>query len=90
MLHDFQKYPSSFKIFSKEGKPYQEGETFTQEDLANTLELIKKEGVNGFYKGKTAELLVKQIQSLGGYITQEDLEKYQPVEREPVYGTYRS
>ncbi|MHB8580182.1 MAG: gamma-glutamyltransferase [Ignavibacteriaceae bacterium] len=89
MLHDFKKYPSSFKIFSNNGKPYQVGDMFKQEDLANTLELIKNNGINGFYKGKTAELLVKQIQSLGGYITQEDLEKYQPVEREPVYGTYR-
>jgi gamma-glutamyltranspeptidase/glutathione hydrolase len=34
-------------------------------------------------------MLVKQVSSLGGYITPEDLEKYQPVEREPIIGSYR-
>lgn len=88
-LHDFKKYPSSFKIFANHGEPFEPGDRFFQKDLANTLELIKKEGSNGFYKGKTAELLVDQIKALGGYITNEDLEKYQPVERHPVYGSYR-
>ncbi len=88
-LHDFKKYPSSFKIFANHGEPYKPGDMFFQKDLANTLELIKEEGSNGFYKGKTAELLVEQIKALGGYIIKGDLEKYQPVEREPVYGTYR-
>ncbi len=88
-LHDFKRYPSSYKIFSNNGIPYRTGEIFKQEDLAKTLELIKDEGRDGFYKGKTAQLLIKQIQSLGGYITQKDLDEYEPVERKPVYGTYR-
>lgn len=85
----FKKYSSSYKIFSKDGAPYQEGDLFIQSDLANSLELIKEKGTDGFYKGKTAELLIKQIQSLGGYITQADLDEYKPVERIPVEGTYR-
>ncbi len=85
----FQKYPSSFKIFSDNGKAYKEGDLFKQPDLARTLELIKEKGRDGFYKGKVAELLVKQIKSMGGYITQKDLDKYEPVERVPVTGTYR-
>ncbi len=85
----FEKYPSSKKIFTKNGQPYSVGELFFQPDLAWTLEQIKKFGRDGFYKGKVAELLIKQVSSLGGYITLEDLEKYQPVEREPVAGTYR-
>ncbi len=85
----FKKYSSSYKIFSKDGVPLQEGDLFKQTDLANSLELIKEKGIDGFYKGKTAELLIKQIQSLGGYITQADLDEYKPVERIPVEGTYR-
>ncbi len=88
-LPEFKKYPSSFKIFSDGGLPHKDGDIFKQEDLARTLELIKKEGKEGFYKGETAQLIVKQIQSLGGIISLEDLDKYQPVERQPVYGTYR-
>lgn len=85
----FSKYPSSMKIFTKDGQPYSTGELFIQSDLAWTLEQIKRKGRDGFYKGKVAELLVLQVTSLGGYITFEDLEKYQPVEREPIVGTYR-
>ena len=85
----FSKYPSSKKIFTKNGEPYKTGDLFIQTDLARTLEQIKENGRDGFYKGKVAELLVEQVSSLGGYITLEDLEKYQPVEREPIIGTYR-
>ena len=88
-LPKFSKYPASFKIFSNNGKPYKEGELFIQTELAETLELIKNKGLDGFYKGKTAELLIKQIQDLGGIITQKDLDKYQPVERKPIIGDYR-
>ncbi|MDZ7625528.1 MAG: gamma-glutamyltransferase [Ignavibacteriaceae bacterium] len=53
------------------------------------LEQIKEKGRNGFYKGRVAELLVEQVKSLGGFITLEDLEKYRPVERNPIVGNYR-
>ncbi|MCP5064422.1 MAG: gamma-glutamyltransferase [Ignavibacteriae bacterium] len=88
-LPKFLKYSSSAKIFSKNGEAFNQGETFFQKDLAWTLEQIKKNGVDGFYKGKVAELLVKQVKGNGGYITLKDLEKYNPIEREPIYGTYR-
>jgi len=85
----FSRYPSSMKVFTKNGEPYRTGDLFVQADLAWTLEQIKENGRDGFYKGKVAELLVAQVGSLGGYITLEDLEKYQPVEREPITGNYR-
>jgi len=88
-LPRFEKYPSSLKVFSKDGESYREGDLFTQPDLAWTLEQIKENGRDGFYKGKVADLLVDQVSSLGGYITLEDLEKYQPMEREPITGNYR-
>ena len=88
-LNEFKKYPSSYKIFSKNGEPYKEGDIFQQPDLAWTLEQIKEKGSDGFYKGKVAELLIQQVRSLGGYIVQEDLDKYKVVERKPITGTYR-
>jgi gamma-glutamyltranspeptidase/glutathione hydrolase len=86
---NFIKYESSKKIFTKNGEKFSEGDLFVQKDLANTLTLIKKYGRDGFYSGRTAELIVKQIQKLGGYITLEDLKNYHCVERKPVYGEYR-
>lgn len=88
-LPEFEKYPSSYKVFTNNGVAYKEGELFTQPDLARTLEQIKENGRDGFYKGRVAELLIKQIQSMGGIITQSDLDEYQPVERKPVTGNYR-
>lgn len=88
-LNEFSKYPSSMKIFSKKGNPYKEGDLFVQKNLAWTLNQIKNFGFDGFYKGKVADLLVKQIENLGGYISREDLEKYEVKEREPVKGSYR-
>ena len=84
----FEKYPSSKKIFTKNGAPYGVGDVLIQPDLAWTLEQIKENGRDGFYKGNVAELLVEQVSSLGGYITFEDLENYQVVERKPIIGTY--
>lgn len=85
----FNKYPSSKKVFTKDGLPYEEGEMFYQKDLAKTLKLIRDNGTNGFYKGETAQLIVDQISSDGGFITLKDLSSYKPVERTPIKTDYR-
>jgi gamma-glutamyltranspeptidase / glutathione hydrolase len=89
-LEKFKKYPSSYNVFTKDGEAYKEGDIFIQTDLARTLEQIKINGVDGFYKGKIADLFVNQIKKLGGYITHEDLIKYKAVEREPIVGMYKN
>lgn len=88
-LNDFKKYPSSLKVFSKNGVAYQEGEIFKQPDLAITLSEIKKLGKDGFYKGKVAELILQQMKTLGGNFSSDDLENYKPIEREVVKGKYK-
>jgi gamma-glutamyltranspeptidase/glutathione hydrolase len=72
-----------------------------QPDLAATLERIQLQGRAGFYKGKTAQFLLSEmdgIQKLGemdgmpkkrGLITQTDLDAYQPKWRTPLKGQYR-
>ena len=57
--------------------------------MAKTLELIAAKGKDGFYAGKTAELLVAEMQRGGGLISAKDLADYRSVWREPVSGTYR-
>ena len=44
-----------------------------QPDLAATLERFATDGFAGFYKGKTAELLVEGVQQAGGIWTLDDL-----------------
>jgi gamma-glutamyltranspeptidase/glutathione hydrolase len=88
-VNEFNKYPSSKKVFTKNGKPFQEGDTLIQKDLAETLKRISREGKDGFYRGKTAELLVEEMKRGGGLITIDDLKNYQAIERPVVRGTYR-
>ena len=84
------KFESSKKIFyKKDGSAYQPGELFVQKDLANTLKRIAKEGAQEFYTGKTADLIVAEMQRHGGYITKKDLANYAPTIRKPIHGTYR-
>ncbi|MGH8188414.1 MAG: gamma-glutamyltransferase, partial [Steroidobacteraceae bacterium] len=85
----FKKYPASYAQFSKNGVPYEAGETFRQPDLAKTLERIAAQGPAGFYEGETALLIEKEMAANGGLITREDLRKYTAVKRAPVRGTYR-
>lgn len=86
----WDQYPSSAKVFLKaDGSPYEFGDTWVQPDLADTLQLIQEQGRDGFYKGSNAKKLADFMRANGGIITEEDLEQYQAVEREPVRGTYR-
>ena len=89
LLDDFQKYPASLAQFSKNGKPYEAGETLKQPDLANTLTRIADQGPAGFYEGETAALIEKEMKANGGLITMADLKAYQAKKRGVVKGTYR-
>lgn len=82
-------YDGTKKAFLKNGQLYQPGELWKQPDLAATLKRIQKEGRDGFYKGKTAQLIADFMKKHGGLITKEDLAAYQPTEQQPIHGTYK-
>ena len=82
-------YKGTRQAFLEDGKPYDAGAAFAQPDLARTLERIRDQGRDGFYRGETATLLAKFMTKHGGLITEEDLARYQAVEQKPVHGTYR-
>ena len=84
------KDPSSLEYFYKrDGSFYAQGDRLKQHDLAATLKLISRKGAAGFYQGKTADLIVAEMQKGGGLITLEDLKNYHTVTRAAVSGTYR-
>jgi gamma-glutamyltranspeptidase/glutathione hydrolase len=84
-----QPYPASIAAFSKNGVPYEAGETLKQPDLARTLERIATQGPTGFYEGETASLVEKEMAAHDGLITRADLKSYAAVRRPVVTGTYR-
>lgn len=69
--------------------PYKTGDTIKYKALAKTLQKIAQEGKDGFYKGEVAEKLSRFIQENGGYITLEDLAKYEAKWRTPLKFAYR-
>ncbi|WP_339662663.1 gamma-glutamyltransferase [uncultured Polaribacter sp.] len=82
----FKKVNNYETIFNKVWK---EGDILKQEELAKTLERIRDFGKDGFYKGKTADLLVNYVTELGGIITHKDLEKYEAIWRDPITFKYK-
>jgi len=85
------KYPSSRKIFLKQdGSVYKIGEKLFQKDLANTIELISKDGASIFYNGIISKQIYEQSKALGGIITLEDFKKYKVLERPAVQGKFKS
>ena len=76
-------------FFKKDGAEYQPGDVIRQRDLAATLARIAANGAAGFYQGKTAAMIVDQMERTGGLITRADLEDYVALERTPVCGDYR-
>ena len=65
----FGKDVGSSKIFIKNDRTqWQEDDVLVQADLASTLQRIAKYGINGFYSGKTAELMIKEMERGSGLI----------------------
>jgi len=65
------------------------GDTLRYPALANTLRRIAKNGRDEFYKGETAKKLASFIQERGGFVTEEDLAKYEAKWRQPVIFNYK-
>ncbi len=65
------------------------GDTLRYPVLANTLRRIAENGRDGFYKGETAKTLANFIQEKGGFITEEDLAKYEAKWRQPIIFDYK-
>ncbi len=86
------RYRAAFLKVNKDtiplAKNWKENDTIHYNALASTLERILKNGRDEFYKGETAKKLAAFIQKNGGYITEEDLAKYEAKWRSPVTFSY--
>lgn len=87
-LDRLEKFPETKRIFLRDGKYYEAGETFVQPELAATLARIQA-NPREFYEGETARLLVDEVRRHGGILSLDDLKRYRALVRTPVRGTYR-
>ncbi len=84
------KHAETKRIFTRDDRKWKAGDIFYQSDLAETLERIVKNGRDGFYKGKTADLIVEEMKNVGGWITHKDLENYKSLYRDPIEGSFKN
>uniref|UniRef100_A0A1Y1LMA5 Gamma-glutamyltransferase n=1 Tax=Photinus pyralis TaxID=7054 RepID=A0A1Y1LMA5_PHOPY len=57
---------------------YKLGDHVKRPKLAETLEIIARDGADALYNGQLTKLLVQDIREANGIITEEDFRKYQP------------
>ena len=82
------KHSETKRIFTRDDREWKKGDIFIQNDLANTLERIARNGRDGFYKGETARLIVEEMKAVEGWIDYKDLENYVSKYREPIRGSF--
>lgn len=89
------KYQEDFKALNDADNPFinaqwATGDILVQSDLAQTLERIKERKRAGFYAGKTADLIVAEMQEGNGLISKQDLLDYRAVWRKAIRGQYKN
>lgn len=71
------------------GEDWLPGDTLIQKDLAGTLKRIRDKGREGFYSGKTADNIVREMERSKGIISADDLKNYSSQWRQPIVGWYK-
>ena len=83
---EFEKTNGESSIFTE---IYEQGDTLKNIALANTLSRIAKNGRSEFYAGDTGKKMIDFLKKKGGIITQEDLDAYEAIWREPIVFKYK-
>ncbi len=78
------KNAASRALFLPGGKPLEERMIFRQPDLAAVLRAIAKDGVDSFYRGEIARLMVQAAQAAGGLFSAEGFAAHRSLWQEPI------
>ncbi len=97
------RFPTSARVFLKNGKPYKVGELLVQKNFADTLRCLAtrdkektdriagiKAALNWVYCGDLARAWCEFLRADGGLITEEDLSTYEARYVEPIRSSYRN
>ena len=86
LLTEFDNARATYLI---DGKAPIEGQIFKNPDLANTLELIGREGRDAFYKGPVAKTIDAYMKRIGGPMRYDDFASHKSEWVEPQSVNYR-
>ena len=85
----YKDYPNFKDVWMPNGEALKKGDIFVNKDLANTYKEIAKSYGESFYKGDIAKIISKFITEQGGFLSEDDLQNYQPEWITPVSSNYR-
>jgi gamma-glutamyltranspeptidase/glutathione hydrolase len=90
-MRSSDEFPEFRRVYGKNNgrDRWAAGDLLALPELAATLKLIAEHGPDGFYRGRTADLIAAEMKAGGGLITVNDLKNYQAKVRTPIHGTFR-
>jgi gamma-glutamyltranspeptidase / glutathione hydrolase len=94
-LEELAAFPETARVYLRNGRAIHRpptmnpGDRVSYPDLAQSLELIARDGPDAFYRGAIADAIAEDMARNGGLVTKEDLAAYQVRENAPLTGRYR-
>lgn len=94
-LDELPAFPETARVYLRNGRSIYRpptmnaGDRVSYPDLAQSLELIAREGPDAFYRGAIADAIVEDMGAGGGLITKQDLAAYEVRVNPPLTGRYR-
>ncbi|EBA08644.1 gamma-glutamyltransferase [Sagittula stellata] len=93
---DLARDPDAAALFLDDGQ-WPKGSGWTaladqrldQSKMADTLDLLSREGEAAFYRGEIAEALVRDVTDKGGFLSMQDMRDYAPVWSDPLAIPFR-
>jgi gamma-glutamyltranspeptidase len=87
---NLQRFPEMKRHFCKpDGRPLRNGDVMRQADLADTLDVVAREGARAFYNGDTAKRIASELLQNGGILTEGDFASHTADWVEPISVPYR-
>ena len=86
---DLARDPGLSDLLLPGGSPLEAGSRLRQPAYAETLRIIGAKGAAALYGGDLGRAFLEAIAADGGIIADDDLATYEPIDREPIRGTYR-
>lgn len=83
------EYPGFVEQFTIDGRAPRAGELWKNPNYADTLEVLVREGRDGFYKGELAQRISDYMEAHGGFLSYDDLANHQGNWVAPVSTNYR-
>jgi gamma-glutamyltranspeptidase/glutathione hydrolase len=77
-----------FSVDEKTATGLQTGDRVARPALATTLQRLRDEGADAFYRGPIAEEIARRVAGAGGVLSTADLRGYHPMDREPLRTTF--